>query len=150
MLGACDGPVRVLECVTEPMAGAYSPKHGRKGVERVGVGRDSTRQAWMTCDRSQLTNAGRSEKGGSMTKRSAVLAAAAAAIFVTGAANPAIAGHHEAGEKVKCDGVNSCKGQSECNTDHSACHGKNECAGKGWVKMTPEECAKAKAAQADE
>jgi uncharacterized membrane protein len=84
-----------------------------------------------------------------MTKQSAVLAAAAAAIFVSGAATEANAAHHEAGEKVKCDGVNSCKGQSECNTDHSKCNGQNECAGKGWVKMTPEECEKAKAAQAE-
>jgi len=87
-----------------------------------------------------------------MTKRSAVLAAAAAAIFVSGAATQATdanAAHHEADEKVKCEGVNSCKGQSECNTDHSKCHGLNECAGKGWVKMTPEECEKAKAAQAE-
>jgi hypothetical protein len=87
-----------------------------------------------------------------MTKRSAVLAAAAAAIFVSGGATQATdanAAHHEAGEMVKCDGVNSCKGQSECNTDHSKCNGQNECAGKGWVKMTPEECEKAKAAQAE-
>lgn len=80
-----------------------------------------------------------------------MLAAAAAAIFVSGAAaGEAKAAHHEADEKVKCEGVNSCKGQSECNTDHSKCHGQNECAGKGWVTMTAEECAKAKAAQADE
>lgn len=85
-----------------------------------------------------------------MTKRSAVLAAAAAAMFVGGAATSAIAGHHENGESVKCHGVNTCKGQSECNTDHSACHGQNDCAGKGWVTMSAEECAKAKAAQADE
>lgn len=85
-----------------------------------------------------------------MTKRSAILAAAAAAIFVSGASTEASAAHHEGGEKIKCEGVNGCKGQSECNTDHSACHGKNDCAGKGWVKMSAEECAKAKAAKADE
>ena len=58
-----------------------------------------------------------------------------------------IAGHHEGGELVQCEGVNGCKGQSECATDHSACHGHNDCAGKGWIKMTAEECEKAKAAQ---
>jgi len=83
-----------------------------------------------------------------MTKRSAVLAAAAAAIFVSGAATQAVADSHEGTEKVKCDGVNSCKGQSECGTAHSACNGKNECAGKGWVEMSAEECEKAKAAKA--
>ena len=82
-----------------------------------------------------------------MSKRNAVLVAAAAAILASGAATPAVAAHHEGGAKVKCEGVNSCKGHSECQTDHSACHGKNECAGKGWIKLSAEECAKAKAAQ---
>ncbi len=87
-----------------------------------------------------------------MTKRSAVIAAAAAAIFVSGAAlqaTSAFAAGHEADEKVKCQGVNSCKGQSECNTEHSKCHGLNECSGKGWVTMTADECDAAKAAQAE-
>jgi hypothetical protein len=83
-----------------------------------------------------------------MTKRSAVLAAAAAAIFVSGAATQSVASSHE-GEMVHCDGVNSCKGQSACKTDHSACNGQNECAGKGWVEMSAEECEAAKAAKAD-
>lgn len=83
-----------------------------------------------------------------MTKRSAVLAAAAAALFVSGAATHAAAADENAGgAKVKCDGVNGCKGQSECKTAKSGCNGHNECAGKGWVEMTAEECAKAKAAQ---
>ena len=84
-----------------------------------------------------------------MTRRSAVLAAAAAAIFVSGAATQAMAsGDHEGGDQVKCQGVNSCKGHSECATDTSSCNGQNECAGKGWIKMSPEECEKAKAAKA--
>jgi len=85
-----------------------------------------------------------------MTRRSAVLAAAAAAIFVNGAATQAMASgdHHEGGDQIKCQGVNSCKGHSECATDTSSCNGKNECAGKGWIKMSPEECEKAKAAKA--
>ena len=83
-----------------------------------------------------------------MTKRSAVLAAAAAAIFVSGVATQAVASNHEGSEKVKCEGVNSCKGQSECATDASSCNGHNECAGKGWIEMSPEECEAAKAAKA--
>jgi uncharacterized membrane protein len=85
-----------------------------------------------------------------MTRRSAVIAAAAAALFVSGAATQAMADHHEGSEKVKCEGVNGCKGQSECATDHSSCNGHNDCAGKGWVKMTPDECEKAKAALGQE
>jgi hypothetical protein len=84
-----------------------------------------------------------------MTKRSVVLAAAAAAIFVSGGATQAVASSHEGGDKVHCDGVNGCKGQSACKTDHSACNGQNECAGKGWVEMSAEECEAAKAAKAD-
>jgi hypothetical protein len=41
-----------------------------------------------------------------MTSKGAVLAAAAAAAFVLGAGNGALADHHEqAGKKVHCDGV---------------------------------------------
>jgi hypothetical protein len=76
-----------------------------------------------------------------------MLAAAAATVFVAGVATQAAAGQHEGSDQVECKGVNSCKGQSDCKTAHSACNGQNECAGKGWVKMTAEECAKAKAAQ---
>lgn len=83
-----------------------------------------------------------------MTKRSAVLAAAAAAIFVSGMTTQAVASSHEGGDKVHCDGINGCKGQSECKTDHSACNGQNECAGKGWVEMSAEECDAAKEAKA--
>lgn len=84
-----------------------------------------------------------------MTRRSAVLVAAAAAIFVSGAATQATAAHHEGGDVVKCEGVNSCKGHSECATDHSSCNGHNECAGKGWIEMSADECEAAKAAKAD-
>ncbi|MEE8164580.1 MAG: hypothetical protein V3T64_03340 [Myxococcota bacterium] len=82
-----------------------------------------------------------------MTKRSAVLVAAAAAIFASGAAIQAVAVHQEGCATIKCEGGNSCKGHSECKTDHSACNGQNECAGKGWIELSAEECAKAKAAQ---
>jgi len=62
-------------------------------------------------------------------------------------------GHHFAGEAakkdsgktVKCSGINSCKGHSECAAaDGShACAGKNECKGKGWVKVKDDaECTK--------
>ena len=84
-----------------------------------------------------------------MNKRSALLAAAAAALFVSGQAGVAGAAHHEDGETVKCAGVNSCKGQSDCKTDHSECGGHNDCAGKGWKDMTQEECDAAKAAKAE-
>lgn len=77
--------------------------------------------------------------------KTAALAAAAAALFLSGA--PAFAEHHEA--KVKCEGVNACKGQGSCHTANNECGGKNACKGQGVVEMTQAECdaAKAKAAE---
>ena len=79
-----------------------------------------------------------------MSKKSFVLASAAAALFVSGHAS---AESHEDEAKVECQGVNSCKGQSACKTAESACAGKNECAGKGFLKLTQEECDAAKGEQ---
>jgi hypothetical protein len=80
--------------------------------------------------------------------KTAALAAAAAALFLTGA--PALAGDAAGEAKMKCEGVNACKGKSECSTAHNECAGKNSCAGKGMLEMTQAECdaAKAKAAEA--
>ena len=79
-----------------------------------------------------------------MSRNSFVLASAAAALFVAGAAAPAFA--DEATGQVKCEGVNACKGESACKTASSECAGTNSCKGKGFVMMTPQECAAAKAA----
>jgi uncharacterized membrane protein len=75
----------------------------------------------------------------------AILAAAAGALFL--AASPAHAEENVGKEgKIKCEGVNSCKGHSDCHSAHNECSGKNACKGKGFKIMTPEEC---KAAQAE-
>jgi len=75
------------------------------------------------------------------TKSTLAIAAAAAALFALGAA-PLAAQAEEAG--VKCAGVNSCKGTSECKTAKSDCKGHNSCKGQGWVnKKTADECTKA-------
>ncbi|MFH0343540.1 MAG: hypothetical protein ACHBNF_15765 [Chromatiales bacterium] len=70
-----------------------------------------------------------------------LLATAAAALFVS---QPILAEdvHPVAEGKVRCSGVNACKGTSECNTkaDVNACKGKNACSGQGWVSLTKEEC----------
>jgi hypothetical protein len=69
------------------------------------------------------------------------LAAAAAVLFTTAplAANAA----DEA--KVKCEGVNACKGKSACATATNSCQGQNSCKGKGYLQLTKEECEAAKA-----
>ncbi len=79
-----------------------------------------------------------------MNTKSAVLAAAAAALFTTGMMGaPGIA---EAADDVHCEGVNSCKGQTECAAAGHDCSGKNSCKGKGWKSMAAEDCEKAKEA----
>lgn len=46
--------------------------------------------------------------------------------------------------KVKCTGVNDCKGKGECSQDGHGCSGNNSCKGKGWVTMDSEKACKAK------
>jgi hypothetical protein len=68
------------------------------------------------------------------------IAAAAAALF---ASKVTLAGSHEGGteaKKVKCEGVNECRGKGECGGATHDCAGKNECKGKGWVEMSAAEC----------
>jgi hypothetical protein len=78
-----------------------------------------------------------------VNRKTALLAAAAGALFLS--ASPGFAEEGEGKDaKVKCEGVNSCKGHSECSTAENDCSGKNGCKGKGFVMMTPEECKAAK------
>ncbi len=42
--------------------------------------------------------------------------------------------------KVKCVGINECKGQGQCDMPTHACAGQNECKGKGWIMVTKAEC----------
>ena len=79
--------------------------------------------------------------------KTAALAAAAAALFLMGTPIAGFANADEA--KVKCEGVNSCKGKGSCATAHNECAGKNGCAGQGVVEMTAAECDAAKAAAAE-
>ena len=54
-------------------------------------------------------------------------------------------------KKMKCFGVNACSGQSACDVPDGrvapgskghACAGQNECAKKGWILLTADECSK--------
>ncbi|MDO9561575.1 MAG: hypothetical protein Q7J60_08150 [Bradyrhizobium sp.] len=75
------------------------------------------------------------------SKSGAVIAAAAATLFLAGAtvSTPTYA----AGEG-KCVGANACKGLSACKSAANACKGQNACKGKGFSEMTKEKCAAAK------
>ena len=80
-----------------------------------------------------------------MNAKSFALATAAAALFVTGGSG-AWADHHEGEEaKIKCEGVNGCKGESACATATNECAGQNGCKGKGFLKLTKAECDAARA-----
>jgi hypothetical protein len=75
------------------------------------------------------------------SKSGAAIAAAAATLFLAGAAvsNPTYA----AGEG-KCIGANACKGQSACKGGNHACKGLNACKGQGFSAMTKGKCDAAK------
>jgi len=76
---------------------------------------------------------------------SVALAAAAAVMFSSVLVSTASADE----AKVKCEGVNSCKGHSACKGAKNSCKGQNACKGQGFLEMTQAKCdaAKAKAAK---
>jgi len=75
---------------------------------------------------------------------SAALATAAALLFSAAPLSGVLAAD---AAKVKCEGVNACKGKSACATATSACAGQNACKGKGYLLLPKAECDKAKAEQ---
>lgn len=82
-------------------------------------------------------------KTSSVKKLSGFALAAAAAIAFTAAPLSAVNAADEA--KVKCEGVNACKGTSECKTAKHECAGKNACKGQGVSQMSKADCDAAKA-----
>ncbi len=79
------------------------------------------------------------------TRSGAAIATAAALVFSALSTAPAQADE----AKIKCVGVNACKGQSACEGVRSACKGLNACKGQGYLNLTKAQCdaAQAKAAQ---
>jgi len=70
------------------------------------------------------------------------LATAAALAFSTAPFTTASAAD---AAKIKCEGGNSCKGQSACHGATNGCQGQNSCKGKGYVMLSKAECDSAKA-----
>lgn len=70
------------------------------------------------------------------------LAAAAAVMF---SSVPLAVANAADEAKVKCEGVNACKGTSACGTAANACAGKNACKGQGFLMLAKAECDAAKA-----
>ena len=74
------------------------------------------------------------------SKSGAVIAAAAATLFLAGMTLSTVAqaadGH--------CMGANACKGQSACKGAKSPGPGANACKGQGFASMSKEQCTAAK------
>lgn len=66
------------------------------------------------------------------------LAASAAALLTS--ASPQMSYANE--DLGQCHGVNSCKGQSACQSSNNSCAGQNSCKGKGWIKTSQADCEK--------
>jgi hypothetical protein len=69
------------------------------------------------------------------------LACAAAGMFVTAGIGSAIAAEDG---KIHCEGVNACKGKSDCKSAKNECKGQNACKGKGYSAMSEKDCKAAK------
>lgn len=75
-------------------------------------------------------------------KTGIAVASAAAALFALG--TTATVAQAADAPMVKCAGINSCKGHSECKTAKNECKGMNACKGQGWVnKASAKECTDA-------
>jgi uncharacterized membrane protein len=70
--------------------------------------------------------------------RTGATLAAAAALLMMNATVPVTPA--SAAAKVKCLGVNGCKGKSACKTAGSSCAGHNSCKGKGFLLLTKDAC----------
>ncbi len=78
-----------------------------------------------------------------VSRSGAALAVAAVSLALVAQATGASAAMGSKPGKVKCLGVNSCKGKSDCMTPKNSCKGMNECKGQGWVFEDSEaNCAK--------
>lgn len=76
------------------------------------------------------------------TNTGIAIATVAAALFGMGAT--ATVAQAADAPMVKCAGINSCKGHSECKTAKNECKGMNSCKGQGWVsKASAKECTDA-------
>jgi hypothetical protein len=75
-----------------------------------------------------------------MNSRGIAIAAAVAGLVAAAAPTLVHAQSGQADKKVRCEGINECKGKGACNTAKNACAGKNACKGQGWVNVTEKEC----------
>ncbi len=73
--------------------------------------------------------------------KGALIATAVAALFAAKGVLAQEQGAEKAqSKKVRCEGVNECKGKGACDAADHACAGKNSCKGKGWLELSAAEC----------
>ena len=73
------------------------------------------------------------------TTKAGGVAIATAAALLFGSFAVSTASADEA--KIKCTGVNSCKGQSSCKSAKNSCKGMNSCKGQGFKDLTSKACS---------
>ena len=73
---------------------------------------------------------------------SKALMAAVAGLLTVSAVGVASTARAAEGDKVKCYGINSCKGTGGCAGAGHGCAGKNACKGQGFVETTKDDCMK--------
>lgn len=71
-----------------------------------------------------------------------MLMAAVAGLLTMSAVGAASTAQAAEGDKVKCYGVNTCKGSGACGGAGHACAGKNACKGQGFVETSKADCEK--------
>jgi uncharacterized membrane protein len=69
-----------------------------------------------------------------------IVIASAVATLIAGGSLVARAAEKAGGEKVRCAGINECKGHGSCAGAEHSCAGQNACKGQGWVETSAEEC----------
>ncbi len=75
-----------------------------------------------------------------INRKSLLLASAAAGLLaLAGPVSTAVA---DEAEKVRCYGVNKCKGTGACGGKGHSCAGENACKGQGYLKIDGDTCLK--------
>lgn len=69
------------------------------------------------------------------TIKGTLIALSAASFFACGGDDGPNTTESTQAQQVKCAGINSCKGHSDCSGTDNDCKGLNDCAGKGYLHV---------------
>lgn len=65
-----------------------------------------------------------------------IMIASAVATLIASGSLVAQAADKAGGDKVRCAGINECKGHGSCVGVSNTCKGQNSCKGQGWVEAS--------------